>query len=119
MTSHRPPDGPSLRIIPLLEAVASAAATCDRGVAAIRSWDRIFVWDARPMASRGILEAVASQEGTVEESHSIDAEGESFIGVLVLPDSHDGMTLRDHAGSLRLRYEIATGNDILDSPPPF
>src|SRR5690606_41481624 len=67
----------------------------------------VFLWDCRPDASAAIIEAVADQEGTVGESHAIDMQGGTIIGILMTPHPIEGMGLEDFAGSLRLRYAIA------------
>lgn len=123
-TAHRmiepnPSNLTSPRIVPLLEAVAAAAAVMPWGVAAIHSLRCVLLWDCRPDASAAIIEAVAGQEGTVGESHAIDMQGGTIIGILMTPRPIEGMGLEDFAGSLRLRYAIATGPDPDTTENPF
>jgi hypothetical protein len=119
MTAPKESGSPPPRITPLLEAVAAAAGVMPWGVAAIPSLGCVLLWDCRPDASAAIIEAVAGQEGAVGESHAIDMQGGTIIGILMTPHPVEGMDLEDFAGSLRLRYAIATGPDPDTTENPF
>jgi hypothetical protein len=96
----------------LLESARAVTGVMPWGVADLPSAGMIFVWDARPDASRAILEVVAAQHGMVVESDAIDDRDETLIGVLIAAKGD----IEDAAAALRLQYLIASGGSAGERP---
>jgi len=107
---------PTPTIETLLEVAASTASVLPWGVAVLESIERVFLWDTRPDASRAIIEAIASEEGELDESGSVDTATGSVIGVLITaPNNSPSLDeLETIAGQLRFRYLMATRPETND-----
>lgn len=112
---------PTATIETLLEVAASTESVMPWGVAVLASIDRVFLWDTRHDASRAILEAVASEEGTVDESGAVDIPAGSVVGVLITAttEAPSLADLETIAGQLRFRYLMATRPEQIDDGEPF
>jgi len=108
-------------ITTLLEVAASTSSVLPWGVSVLASIERIFLWDTRYDASNLIIEAIASQEGAVDESGAVSSMSGAAVGVTITApfDSPSLEDLETIAGQLRFRYMMATRAETNDESEPF